>query len=89
MKANNRVVVTSKWSYLLLLTISFGIIKMIYDYQNVFSVANPNALQFVYDTFVTVLIIAIGIILFIKFNTHSNWINPDHPKSKDDYVKRA
>lgn len=87
MKRNSRIVVTSKWSYLLLLSIPFGILKMIFDYQNVFSVANPNVIQFVYDTFISVLIITIGVIMFIKLNTHSNWMNPDHPKSKEEYSR--
>lgn len=76
------LVVTSKWSYLLLLSVPIGIVKIILDYNEAFSMANPNVLQFVYNTFVSLLIILIGVIMFIKLNTRSAWLNPDHPTSK-------
>lgn len=79
MEKKRWLIVTNKWTYLLLLTIPMGIIKIIFDYNNTIHVSN-NVTQFVYDTFISIIIIIIGIILFIKFNTHSNWINPDHPK---------
>lgn len=82
MSKKSWLIVTNKWTYLLLLTIPLGLIKIIYDYTNSILISNPNISQFIFDTFISILIIAIGIIFFIKMNTHSNWMNPNHPKSK-------
>lgn len=81
MKKKKWLVVTSKWSYLLLLSIPIGIVKIVFDYQTTMMISKPNLVQFLYDSVVSVLIIIIGIILFIKMNTYSHWINPNHPKS--------
>lgn len=74
MKDNNKwIVVTNKLTYLLLLTIPVGIIKMIvYDLKKDSITLN---------IFVSILIILIGIYLFVRFNTYSHWYNPNHPKS--------
>lgn len=74
MKDNNKwIVVTNKLTYLLLLTIPVGIIKII-----VYDLRKDNITL---NIFVSILIILIGIYLFVRFNTYSHWCNPNHPKS--------
>ena len=74
MKNNNKwIVVTNKLTYLLLLTIPVGIIKII-----VYDLSKDNITL---NIFVSILIILIGIYLFVRFNTYSHWYNPNHPKS--------
>ncbi len=75
MKNNKWIIVTNKLTYLLLLTVPVGIIKIIaYDLKK-----DNVAL----NIFVSILIILIGIYLFIRFNTYSHWYNPNHPKPSD------
>ena len=81
MKKKKWLIVVNKWTYLWLLTIPAGILKIIFDYQASMAIATPNLPQFVFDTFVSILIMLIGMVLFIKMNTYSNWSNPNHPKS--------
>lgn len=81
---NHGVVVVNKATYLLLLTVPVGIIKIIYDAMECFQVSPPNLMQFIYDTFISLIIIVIGVSLFFKFNTRSAWMNPDHPSSQED-----
>ena len=75
MKNNKWIMVTNKLTYLLLLTVPVGIIKIIaYDLKK------DNVTL---NIFVSILIILIGIYLFIRFNTYSHWYNPNHPKPSD------
>ena len=75
MKNNKWIIVTNKLTYLLLLTVPVGIIKIIaYDLKK------DNVTL---NIFVSILIILIGIYLFIRFNTYSHWYNPNHPKPSD------
>ena len=75
MKNNKWIIVTNKLTYLLLLTVPVGIIKIIaYDLKK-----DNVAL----NIFVSILIILIGKYLFIRFNTYSHWYNPNHPKPSD------
>ena len=79
MENQKRLIVTKKWTYLLLATIPLVIIKFIYDYTQYFITSKIGFAQFGYETFVSILIILIGIILFVKMNTRSAWMNPDYP----------
>lgn len=88
MKKKSGLVVTNKWTYLLLACIPVGIIKIIYDYSQAFTASEAHVSQFVSDTFISLLIILIGSILFIKFNTRSAWMNPDHPKTKEEFMNQ-
>lgn len=81
MKKRKCIIVKNKWTYLWLLTIPAGIIKIIFDYQASMAVSIPNMAQFGFDTFVSLIIMIIGIVLFVKMNSYSHWMNPDHPKS--------
>ncbi len=81
MKKKKWLIVTNKWTYLWLLSIPVGTIKMIFDYQETMMIKNPNLVQFFYDSILSLFIIIIGIIIFIKMNTYSHWMNPNHPKS--------
>lgn len=79
MENQKRLIVTKKWTYLLLATVPLGIIKFIYDYTQYFIASKISLAQFGYETFVSILIILIGVILFVKMNTRSAWMNPNHP----------
>ena len=61
MENQKRLIVTKKWTYLLLATIPLGIIKFIYDYTQYFITSKIGFAQFGYETFVSILIILIGI----------------------------
>ena len=76
MKKKSSIIVMNKWTYLWLLTIPAGIMKMVYDYS-----VCEDMVTFLSESFVSLLVILIGIVMFIKFNTYSNWSNPKHPKS--------
>lgn len=88
MKKQSGLVVTSKWTYLLLACIPAGIIKTIIDYSQAFTASEAHVSQFVSDTFISLLITLIGTILFVKLNTRSAWMNPDHPESKEEYLNQ-
>ena len=34
--------------------------------------------------FISLMIMAVGIYLFVRFNSYSAWMNPEHPKPKKD-----
>ena len=75
MKKKRWIIVTNKLTYLLLLAIPCGLIKIfVYDLKQV----QPYT-----QIFVSILIIVIGIYLFIIFNSYSHWYNPNHPKPDD------
>lgn len=72
-----KLVVVNKWTYLYLLLPVVGVIKfLIYD----ISLFATNIANFGYHLFISILISVIGIGFFIKFNTRSHWMNPDHPE---------
>ena len=72
-----KLFVVNKWTYLYLLLPVVGVIKfLIYD----ISLFTTNIAYFGYHLFISILISVIGIFFFIKFNTRSHWMNPDHPE---------
>ncbi len=76
MKKKSWIIVTNKLTYLLLLAVPCGLIKIFaYDVKQVDSIS---------QIFVSILIILIGVYLFIRFNTYSPWYNPNHPKPNDE-----
>lgn len=80
MSEKSGIVVKNKITYLWLLSIPVGIIKIIYDVNQDLMGASSNVTQFIYNTFISIIIILIGIYLFIKLNSYSAWLNPNHPK---------
>ncbi len=73
------IVVVNKATYLFLLTIPASILKIIfYDMQYL-----DYLLEFGTQLFISLMIAIIGVYFFIKFNTRSHWMNPDHPSKKD------
>ncbi len=71
-----KLIVVNKWTYLFLLLPVIGIIKLfLYDIQFL-----DNILNFGYQLFISILIAIVGIYFFVKFNSRSQWMNPDHPK---------
>lgn len=79
-KKKKWIIVTNKLTYVWLLSIPIGIAKFIYDYQSYTMMETQNIMQLGYDTFVSLIIMTIGVGFFIKFNTYSAWMNPNHPK---------
>ena len=76
-----KIVVTNKLTYLCLLSVPVGIIKIIYDYITLSKQENFMP-QFAYETFISLIILIIGVVAFIKLNTYSAYLNPNHPKEK-------
>lgn len=72
-----KIVVKNKWTYLWLLTCLIAIVKfVIYD----LTFLQDNILTFILQLIISSFIALIGIYFFIKFNTRSKWLNPDHPQ---------
>lgn len=65
------IVVKNKWTYLWLALVVIAIIKFI--------VLDLNSSNIIQDIFVSILIALLGIYMFVKLNSRSNWMNPDHP----------
>lgn len=76
------IVVKNKKTYLLLLSIPAALIYIIIHAVHVFSQPNPVVMDFVSDTVLVLFLVLICVIFFIKFNTYSHWMNPNHPKSE-------
>lgn len=76
-----KIVVTNKLTYLFLLSVPVGIIKIIYDYITLSKQENFMS-QFAFETFISLIILILGVVAFIKLNTYSAYLNPNHPKEK-------
>ena len=73
------IIVKNKITYLFLLVVPIGIAKiLLYDVGSL-----PNISELVFNIFVSIMLMIIGISFFVKFNTYSYILNPDHPKPKD------
>lgn len=70
------IIVTNKWTYLLLLSIPIGLGKIL-----IYDIPEKN----VGEIFISLMIVIIGIYFFVRFNSYSAWMNPDHPKPKNDH----
>lgn len=71
-----KIIVKNKMTYFCLVLPVVAIIKFFaYDLSFL-----DNIATFGYQLFLSLLIAAIGIYLFISFNTYSHWMNPNHPK---------
>lgn len=69
------IVVVNKWTYLFLLGIPVGLIKLFcYDLTLL-----PNAAAMWTQIFITAMIVVVCVYFFIRFNTYSHWMNPNHP----------
>lgn len=74
-KKKSWLIVTNKATYLWLLTVPVGIIKIfLYDLKGT---------NIMVDVLASLLVIFAGVYLFIRDNTYSPWYNPDHPKPDD------
>ncbi|MCH3961923.1 MAG: hypothetical protein LKE48_07350 [Solobacterium sp.] len=69
------IVVTNKLTYLLLLTVPVGFLKIFF-----FDVT-PTGINY-HEIFVSIMIMLCGMYLFIRVNTYSPFFNPDHPKHR-------
>lgn len=72
------IVVVNKATYLFLLTIPASILKIFFYDINYLG----NLLEFGTQLFISLMIAVVGIYFFIRFNTQSYWMNPDHPSKK-------
>ena len=77
------LIVINKKTYLFLLSIPIALIYIVYDAVNTFAVNDPDIGSFISRTGIVLLLVLICIIFFVKFNTYSHWMNPNHPKPKD------
>lgn len=81
MKKNSKhwIIVKNKLTYLLLLTVPVGLLKIfLYD------INLDNYMNVLEQIFLSIIIVLIGVYLFIRFNSYSHWFNPDHPKPRDE-----
>lgn len=84
MKAKkSSLVVTNKLTYLWLLSIPVALVKTGFDAYHAFSKTPPLIGDFIFNVFITLMFLAICISLFVKLNTSSAWLNPDHPSPND------
>ncbi|MCI5772966.1 MAG: hypothetical protein MR210_00200 [Erysipelotrichaceae bacterium] len=71
------IIVTNKWTYLFLVTIIIGVCKILF-----YDLTFTNMADIGFQIFVSLMIMAVGVYFFVRFNSYSPWMNPDHPKSK-------
>jgi hypothetical protein len=69
------IVVTNKLTYLLLLTVPVGFLKIFF-----FDITSAGINY--HEIFVSIMIMLCGIYVFIRANTYSPFFNPDHPKHR-------
>ena len=81
MKNKKRLFVEEKWTYFLLLSVPFALIKTGFDLMNSLNVTPFPMGEFLMQTFISLMILVIGVSLFVKMNTYSAWLNPDHPRN--------
>lgn len=77
------LIVINKKTYLFLLSIPIALIYIVYDAVNTFAVNDPDIGSFISRIGIVLLLVLICIIFFVKFNTYSHWMNPNHRKPKD------
>lgn len=82
-KKEKWLIVEDKKTYLLLLSVPLAIFFIAYDTFNTFNNQKPDTIQFITDVALACFLVLICIIFFVKLNTYSHWMNPDHPKSKN------
>ena len=73
------LIVSNKWTYLFLLGIPVGLIKIFG-----FDLHLENLADIGLQLFISLMIMAVGIYLFVRFNSYSAWMNTEHPKPKKD-----
>lgn len=79
MKKEKWITVTNKYTYFLLLTIPVAIIKIIfYDLKQI------NISDIGFQIFLSIIIAILGIYFFVRLNSYSLWMNPNHPKPNND-----
>lgn len=80
---NHWLIVKNKYTYLCLLSISIGVLKLIlYDFTFL-----PHILQVGTEVMISIIIMIVGVYLFLRFNTFSVLFNPDHPHGPDYFSK--
>ena len=82
MKKNKWLIMVNKKTYLFLLSIPIALLYIVYDATNTFTRSNPNITDFLSRMGIALFLVMICVIFFVKFNTYSHWMNPDHPKQK-------
>lgn len=73
------LIVVNKWTYLFLLCIPVGLIKIFG-----FDLHLENLADIGLQLFISLMIMAVGIYLFVRFNSYSAWMNPEYSKPKKD-----
>lgn len=83
MKKNSWIIVENKATYLFLLVFPIGISKIIYDSIQTFGNKQMTVADYGFSVFLMVILMIGGLYFFVKFNTYSAWMNPNHPKPSD------
>ncbi len=79
---NYWLVVLDKKTYLFLVSVPLALGYIIYESIITFSNPNPNVLDFIYKIGFAILLAMICVIFFVKLNSYSHLMNPNHPKHK-------
>ena len=66
-------------TYLFLTSIPVSITKIVYDWK----MCKGDLGIFFGGAWISVLIMVVGVFFFIKFNTWSLWMNPEHEKPEN------
>lgn len=72
------LVVVNKLTYLLLALIPAGLAKIV-----LFDLKQKTNGDIFWSIVVSVIMMFFGLYFFVKVNSYSHWLNPNHPKSKE------
>lgn len=84
MKNKNRwLIVQNKATYLFLVFTGICVLFLLSDAYITFTGSSQNIGGFIERAGICILLAVISTSLFVKFNTYSHWMNPNHPKPKE------
>lgn len=82
MKKKSWLIVTNKWSYLLLASVPIALLIIVIDGVHTMNTVGLNA-GYLGRCVAVLFITMICVILFRKMNVYSPWMNPNHPKPNE------
>lgn len=74
------IIVTEKWTYALLGVVGIAILKFLF-YDLMLADIYEKIPQIIFSFIIALC----GLYFFIRLNTWSEWLNPNHPRPKIDY----
>lgn len=78
------IVVTNKFTYIFLLIAVFSIVTIVFGSVLYFMLESISLSDYGMTVFLSLAAMLFGFYFFIKFNTYSALMNPNHPKSKGE-----